>query len=170
MQTDAMKEFSGIKGKLKAAQINEASSKFSINALLHKFSQSKSAGSEIILMLDPSHVINRNHILAAYSNAVFSFHDNENISKNIGIEMMLFMSFIRQIKDAIAISGAKDNSHFVLFCSNMPALKKAKRYIRIKKGFLPGKKEQARTAKQLGLKSYSTDSLLYKMASLKLDD
>ena len=167
MQTDAIKELAGVKNKLESALIKEASSKIEINTLVRKFSKSGQSR-EIILMLDPAHVINRNHILAAYSNAVFSFHDNENISKNIGIETMLFMSFTKQIKDAIAISGAKDNSHFILFCSSTPALKKAQRYVRIKKEFYPSKKEQAHAAKQLGLKSYSAGSLLYKMASLKL--
>jgi tRNA threonylcarbamoyladenosine modification (KEOPS) complex Cgi121 subunit len=169
MQIGAIEEFSGIKSKLDDAQIKEASAKFSINALVHKFSKPKSDG-EIILLLDPAHVISRNHIQAAYSNALFSFNDNENMSKNIGIEIMMFMSFTKQIKDAIAISGAKDNSHFVLFCSNMSALKKAQRYIKIKKEFNPSKKEQVHAAKQFGLKSYSADSLLYKMASLKLSD
>ncbi len=74
--------------------------------------------SECIQIFDPNAVMGKKHLYAAYLNSILSFVEHKNKTKNIGMEMLLFVSFTDQIEKAIRITGAKKTKDFILFCSN----------------------------------------------------
>ena len=85
--------------------------------------KSLSKSHNVIQIFDPSKIINRIHLDAAYLNAVEAFEEHTNSSNSLSTEMLLFAAFTSQITIAIDKVGAKDNMNFLLFCSNISAFK-----------------------------------------------
>ncbi len=117
-----MPDFEGIEKK---AVIFRASAKSNIAMadLYNELAKEMKKG-EYIQIFDPNAIMGKNHIFAAYLNSALSFAEHKNKTKNIGMEMLLFVSFTDQIEKAIEIAGAKKTGNFILFCSNKKAYDK----------------------------------------------
>ncbi len=69
------------------------------------------------------------HLVASYLNAIASFRDGRNNSKSVSMEMLLYVSFTRQIGEAISIAGAKTNNDFIIFSNSKKAYSMISRYL-----------------------------------------
>jgi tRNA threonylcarbamoyladenosine modification (KEOPS) complex Cgi121 subunit len=101
--------------------IKRCSSRLSLDKLLALIGKANE-GSHIVQIFDPGKVIGRIHLLGAYVNAVSAFDAGTNVSKSVGMEMLLFAAMTRQINDAIKRIGAKSNKDFILFACDDKAM------------------------------------------------
>ncbi len=155
----------------KGVVIKLAASGEPLDILLLKIGKMNS-GRSTIQVFDPSSIINKMHLIGAYMNAVEAFKNKSNISKSLGLEMMLFAAMTRQISDAIKIVGAKNSREFVLFASSAATYNKVKPLIKSGKDFKPSKSSEAKTAKKFGisLESDLDQFILQKIAVSRLAD
>lgn len=66
-------------------------------------------------IFDASCICGREHIEVAYERAKRAFEEGRNKCRSIGMEMLLYASCKRQIKDAMDFIGAKDNGEYAIF-------------------------------------------------------
>ncbi len=121
---------------LKNTIIKQASSDIELNELL-EITKKLNTGNNFIQLFDANAIINKEHILAAYLNTVNSFKEKQNRSKNIAIELLLFIAMSKQINEAISLVGIKNKSNFIVFSNNYEKYKKFKYYLKKENNFLP---------------------------------
>ena len=74
------------------------------NILLEKINKLGSP----VQVFDASYICGKDHILVAYEHAKRAFEDGRNTCKTIEMELILYASCRRQIKDALDLVGAKN--------------------------------------------------------------
>jgi len=79
-------------------------------------------------ILDADVVCGKEHIEVAYEHAKRAFEEGRNKSKSIGMELMLYASGKRQIKEAIEFIGAKEKGNYVFIFFNVDE-GKARRFV-----------------------------------------
>jgi len=88
--------------------------------------------------------------------------------------MLLFAAMTDQIANAIEVSGAKDNSNFIIFSNTMQNLNKAKKFVKIGTDFNASKDEIQKASRILGIGFKKNDrrainlKILEKMALSRL--
>ena len=107
---------------VKEIKIARATSSMDIEYLLDK-SRGIAKKMDLLQLINPNAIINKNHIYAAYINAYMNFIENKSVSNNISMEFLLCLSFTNQISTAIGISGIKRSNDFVLIASSEAILK-----------------------------------------------
>jgi tRNA threonylcarbamoyladenosine modification (KEOPS) complex Cgi121 subunit len=156
--------------KLSGLVIKSGSSKIKLEELLELLKK-LNYGTHVVQLLDSRAIVNRNHVLGAYVNALAAFKNKTNKTKSIAMEMLLFTAFTDQINKAIEIVGAKTNSDLVLFTNSKDALGKLIGF-NISGEFNPSEKNSMIVAKHLGIdiknKKKIDESILEKMALSRL--
>ena len=109
--------------------IKHASSDRDMPFLLDKVSSINRRKGFVLQLFDPSAVRGKMHLVASYLNAIESFRDGRNNSKSVSMEMLLYVSFTRQIGEAISIAGAKTNNDFIIFSNSKKAYSMISRYL-----------------------------------------
>ncbi len=107
---------------LKNLKISRASSNLELDLLLTA-QKSTTKKMDVLQLIDPNAIISQNHIRAAYLNAYMNFIENKNISNNMSMELLLYLSFTTQINTAIKLSGIKKSNDFVIISSSEPILR-----------------------------------------------
>jgi len=69
-------------------------------------------------LLDLSLIAGKEHLYFSILNALYAFKNKKNFSRNLGIEILLYASAQKQIKNAIEIIGAKPHQPMVLIALN----------------------------------------------------
>lgn len=83
--------------------------------LLERVDQiSRERGIEIVVV-DAGYVCGKDHIVSAYRHAVRAFEEGRNSMKKFSMELLLYISGERQIKNAIRKIGIKDGIENVVF-------------------------------------------------------
>lgn len=127
-----------------------------------------------VQLLEPSMVISRKHLLGAYLNARLSFKEHTNIAKSMAMEMLLFASMRKQIKDAIPVIGAKDPQNFVAFADNTKSFNHIATLLTDIREFKPATTESIKTAKNYSIDARNAKELdtlvLQKMAVARISD
>ncbi len=135
---------------LKNSIVRRCSSSLKIGELLKEIG-AMSGKRELAQVFDPSRVINSMHLVGAYANAAEAFRSKTNISKSIGVEMLLFAAMTTQINVAIELMGAKTNSDFIMFSSSKAIYNRVKRLLGNERAFAPSRSSQIRVAKSFGI-------------------
>lgn len=125
-------------------------------------------GEKFLQLFDYGAVINEEQLVAAYINASNSFDKKTNISKSLGMEIMLFAAMTKQIGDAISISGAKEGKRFVIFSNSVELYRKIEPMLKEAKDFEQSQKSQEETATKYGIKGDIKIGVLEKMAASRL--
>lgn len=76
---------------------------------------------------DPSSIVSWRHIAISVYKALRSFKNGRNISRRVEIEVLLYLSGCRQIKDALKIVGVKEhfsNIILIIFSKDLNSLRK----------------------------------------------
>ena len=149
--------------------IRQASTSLSIKSLIikiHTLSNSNRSNG-FAQLFDPSSILDKSHLIAAYLNALEAFDENQNSSKSIAMEMLLFASFTRQIDHAVMFAGAKENKQFIFFSDSMQLYKKIKPLLNTDSDFMPSIDQTAKCAKKLGIKIAKTQDSI-KLAHMLL--
>jgi len=71
----------------------------------------------VVQAVNPNYIVSVRHVLSAALKALRAFHTGQNICNKIGIELLLYLSGKRQIRDAIKIVGVRGNLDRVLLIS-----------------------------------------------------
>ncbi len=79
-------------------------------------------------ILDADVVCGKEHIEVAYEHAKRAFEEGRNKSKSIEMELMLYASGKRQIKEAIEFIGAKEKGNYVFIFFNVDE-NKARKFV-----------------------------------------
>ena len=77
---------------------------------LKRFGEKKGMACQI---MDASKVYGREHVISAVEHAVRAFRNETNSCRTLDLEILLYASGKRQIKDAIDFMGAGDSGEFV---------------------------------------------------------
>ncbi len=142
--------------------IRQASTSLSIKSLIAKIHMlSNSSGSKgVVQLFDPESILDKSHLIAAYLNALETFNENNNSSKSMAMEMLLFASFTRQIDRAVMFAGAKDSKLFIFFSDSKQLYRKIKPLLNTDSDFIPNIDHIVKCAKKLGINiSKTQDSM-----------
>ena len=83
--------------------------------LLEKLGQISKERDIEIVAVDAGYVCGKDHIVSAYRHAVRAFEEGRNSMKKFSMEILLYISGERQIKNAIQKIGIKDGIENVVF-------------------------------------------------------
>ncbi len=125
-------------------------------------------GEKFLQLFDYDAVINEDHLIAAYMNAVNAFDEKSNIAKSIGMETMLFAAMTKQIGEAINMLGAKEGRPFVVFSNSAELYRRTAQMLIDIKDFEPNEKAQKSVALKYGIKGDMKIGMLEKMACSRL--
>ena len=101
--------------------IKRTSSDKKLSFLLDRVSTINKRKGYAVQLLDPNAVKSRMHLAASYVNAVTAINNGTNNSRSVSMEFLLYVSFTRQIGEAISLAGAKTNNDFVIFSNSVRA-------------------------------------------------
>ena len=107
---------------LKNVRISRAFSNLKLDELLN-IQKDITKKMDVVQLIDPNAIISQDHIRAAYLNAYMNFIENKNVSNNMSMELLLYLSFTKQINMAIKLSGIKKSNDFVIVASSEPILR-----------------------------------------------
>lgn len=127
--------------------IKQASSNLEIEDMLSKLKEINTK-TKFIQLFDTNSIINKEHLLCSYINAVTSFKEKQNSSKILSIEMLLFAAMTRQINLAISLAGGKNKSNFILFSNDAKKYNKFKKYLNKEIDFNPSLLHMEKSAKK----------------------
>ncbi|MCL4383044.1 MAG: hypothetical protein M1168_03875 [Candidatus Marsarchaeota archaeon] len=129
------------------AIIKHASSNFEIEDMLSKLKEINTK-TKFIQLFDTNSVINKEHLLCSYLNALTSFKEKQNSSKILSIEMLLFAAMTRQINLAISLAGIKNKSDFIVFSNDAKKYNIFKKYLNKETDFNPSLLHMENSAKR----------------------
>lgn len=115
--SDTMPEYEALTGQTKKLIVATASSNLGIDELLARISAAN-RGTHVMQVFDPTMVICRKHIVAAYVNARAAFRDGTNRTRSVAKEMLLYSALTPQISKALARVGIKSTRMFVIFADS----------------------------------------------------
>ncbi len=75
---------------------------------------------KICQIFDAGVVCGKEHVMAAYEHAKKAFQNGDNITRSIEMEMLLYVSAMRQIDEAIKFAGAKEKGEYAIFMYGLP--------------------------------------------------
>ncbi|MCL5106382.1 MAG: hypothetical protein M1331_03245 [Candidatus Marsarchaeota archaeon] len=131
--------------------IRQASTSLSIKSLISKIRMLGGESMGFAQLFDPDSILDKSHLIASYLNALEAFNENQNSSKSMAMEMLLFASFTRQIDRAVLFAGAKEGMSFVLFSDSRELYRKIKPFLTADSDFIPKTGQIAKCAKKLGI-------------------
>lgn len=70
-------------------------------------------------IVNADYVCGKEHLIVAYELAKRAFKNRRNICKNIEMEFLVYASAKKQIKDALAVMGAKDRGNYAFVFDGM---------------------------------------------------
>ena len=127
------------------------------------------AKGHVIQLFDADAVIDELHLNAAYENALRTFDEGTNISRNVAVEMLLFAAFTTQIGEAVKLAGFRDGSG-VLFSAGRNGAKLLGKLVVPDGELEPGQNHEA--IKRYGMEKVSPEKIdleiLTKMAESRL--
>ncbi len=127
------------------------------------------AKGHVIQLFDADAVIDELHLNAAYENALRTFDEGTNISRNVAVEMLLFAAFTTQIGEAVKLAGFRDGSG-VLFSAGRNGAKLLGKLVVPSGELEPGQNHEA--IKRYGMEKVSPEKIdleiLTKMAESRL--
>jgi len=155
---------------LKGAAIRRAASDEKIEGIVDKL-QSLSNGRNFVQVFDPDAVINRVHLESAYLNALMAFREGTNIAKSVQMEMLLFVAMTKQVKDAIALAGAKTPKDMIIFATSAKLYEAAKHHFKREGEAVFTKLWERKAAYKYGIKNTSDldSAILNAMSFSRID-
>jgi tRNA threonylcarbamoyladenosine modification (KEOPS) complex Cgi121 subunit len=149
--------------------IKEASANIGMARLLLMANKAKG----VVQIFEPEKVINRMHLIGAYANSIQAFKSKTNISRKMGMEMLLFAAMTKQIGRAIDTIGARSESDFIVFANGREAYATIKPYLRNARDFKPPRRRITRIAGLYGINAGNREDIdklvLQKMAVSRLE-
>ena len=133
--------------------IRTCSANAALEDLLAEITRINGDKKSVVQIFDPKRIINRTHIAGAYIDALESFNGKTNISKSMGLEMLLYAAMTNQINEAIKIAGVKNARNFVLFANSRATFNRVRHFLKSDKEFDQDKSTQQKIARKFGIRS-----------------
>ena len=163
-----IKQLSSI--KVENLILKEARPNTNIAELFDGMNKINKTKGNLVQAFNYKNVINKNHLFAAYINAIMAFDSHSNKAKSLSMEMLLFAAMTDQIGVAIETIGARENSKIILFANGKGAFDKIKSSLKEVKDFKPSDQHTRSALKKFGIKCAEDPDrlMLQKMAMSRL--